>query len=115
MSVLALLKAESSMQSTEVHLHYFFRTEIVSPNLTCWLTGVQINCSCGEWFHDYDDPCLSGPDSRQTVHFFATKEPKRCPLMSSGLCCKQTNALRASPCYSPAKPLNLLKSPNQTT
>lgn len=42
MSVLALLKAESSMQSTEVHLHYFFRTEIVSPNLTCWLQGSKL-------------------------------------------------------------------------
>lgn len=34
MSLLDLFKAESSMQSSEVHLDYFFRTEIVSPNLT---------------------------------------------------------------------------------
>lgn len=40
------------------------------------LTEAQINCSCGDWFNDYDDPCLSGPDLRQTVHFYATKELK---------------------------------------
>lgn len=76
MSLLALFKAESSMQSTEAHLHHFFRTEIVSTNLTCMLTEVPITCSCGDCFNDYVDPCLSGPDLRQTVQSSATKELK---------------------------------------
>lgn len=46
------------------------------PNLMCLLTEVQINCSCGVWFHDNDDPCLSGPGLRPIVHFYATKQLK---------------------------------------
>lgn len=70
------------------------------PNLMCLLTEVQINCSCGDWFNDNDDPCLSGPGLRPAVHFYATKQLK--DVLCSALACaasKQMSSRQVSVPY----------------
>lgn len=46
------------------------------PNLTCLLSEVQINCTCGDCFHYNDDICLSGAALKPTAHFYTTKQLK---------------------------------------